>query len=129
MAAPDRKEYLNRLIPGIEQAIENTKFEIPYYKPDDLQLKYAKKFLAAMEESLVQAKAELAELEKGAPEKKDYLPFIGVWPSAFRPGRAVRAGVVRRAGRGACWGRASRRGTVPEAVLPCRRPRRPPCRG
>ena len=68
--AEQRKDYLGRLIMGIEQSIENTKFEIPYYKPEDLQLKYAKKFLAAMEESLVQAKKELAELEKGGPVDK-----------------------------------------------------------
>lgn len=64
MNTPDRKEHLQRLIMGLEQTIENTKFEIPYYKPEDLQLKYAKKFLAAMEESLTAAKKEFAELEK-----------------------------------------------------------------
>jgi hypothetical protein len=70
MQPPNRKEYLERLIMGLEQSIENQKFEIPYYKPEDLQLKYAKKFLAAMEQSLAQAKEELAGLEKGAPDKK-----------------------------------------------------------
>lgn len=64
MQPPDRKEYLQRLIMGLEQSIESQKFEIPYYKPEDLQLKYAKKFLAAMEESLVKAKEELAGLDK-----------------------------------------------------------------
>ena len=58
--------------PNPEQSIENLKFEIPYYKPEDLQLKYAKKFMAAMQENMAKAKEELAELEKGgAPEKKD----------------------------------------------------------
>ena len=66
--AMDRREYLERLIPGLEQAVENTKGEIPYYKPDDLQLKYAKKFLASVEENLVKSKKELAELL--ASEKK-----------------------------------------------------------
>ena len=28
MEPPDRKDYLGRLIMGLEQAIENTKFEI-----------------------------------------------------------------------------------------------------
>jgi hypothetical protein len=64
MEPPNRKDYLERLIMGLEQSIENQKFEIPYYKPEDLQLKYAKKFLAAMEESLAKAKEELAELQK-----------------------------------------------------------------
>ena len=64
MNQPSRKEHLERLIGGLEQSIESTKFEIPYYKPEDLQLKYAKKFLASMEESLAAAKKEFAELEK-----------------------------------------------------------------
>ena len=46
-ATPDRKSYLQRLIMGLEQSIENTRYEMPYYKPEDVQLKYAKKFLAA----------------------------------------------------------------------------------
>lgn len=62
MNPPDRKEYLQRLIMGLEQAVENTGLEIPYYKPDDLQLRYAKKFLAAAEENLVRARQELAAL-------------------------------------------------------------------
>lgn len=69
MQPRDRKDYLSRLIMGLEQSIENTKFEIPYYKPDDLQLKYAKKFLASMEENLAAAKKELAELEKSAAQE------------------------------------------------------------
>ena len=73
MEQPSRKDHLSRLIPGLEQAIENTKFEIPYYKPEDLQLKYAKKFLAAMEENLALAKKELAELE-GTPKPEE--PFL-----------------------------------------------------
>ncbi len=47
---------------GLEQTIENMKFEIPYYKPDDVQLKYAKKFLASCERNLAEAKAELEKL-------------------------------------------------------------------
>lgn len=53
---------------GLEQAVENTKSEIPYYKPDDLQLIYAKKFLAAAEENLAKSQKELAEII--AAEKK-----------------------------------------------------------
>lgn len=64
----DRRNYLERLIQGLEQAQENTKSEIPYYKPDDLQLKYAKKFLAAVEENLEQSRKELAALDAKPPE-------------------------------------------------------------
>lgn len=63
MDAEKRKDYLRRLIMGLEQTIETMKFEIPYYKPDDLQLKYAKKFLAAAEENMAAAKQELEMLE------------------------------------------------------------------
>lgn len=58
----DRKEYLERMVMGLEQTIESTKSMIPYYKPDDLELVYAKKFLAAAEQNLEKAKKELAEL-------------------------------------------------------------------
>ena len=68
-------EYLQRLIMGLEQTIDNMKYEIPYYKPEDIQLKYAKKFLAASEESLVKAKKELADLRAaGEKEKKSLGP-------------------------------------------------------
>lgn len=60
--AEDRIGYLERLIAGLEQAVENTRGEIPYYKPDDIQLRYAKKFLAAVEENLAKSQKELAEL-------------------------------------------------------------------
>ena len=65
MQPTDRKEYLRRLVMGLEQAVENTKFEIPYYKEGDLQLVYAKKFLAAAEQNLAKARKELDELENG----------------------------------------------------------------
>ncbi|MBI5630042.1 MAG: hypothetical protein HY921_04065 [Elusimicrobia bacterium] len=64
MPAADRKDYLQRLIMGLEQSIETLKFEIPYYKPGDIQLIYAKKFLAAAEENLSSAQAELQTLLK-----------------------------------------------------------------
>ncbi len=60
----DRREYLERLIMGLEQAVENTRSEINYYTPGDLQLKYAKKFLAAAEENLTRSRKELEELLK-----------------------------------------------------------------
>lgn len=66
MTSMERAEYLERLIMGLKQSIENTKFELPYYKPEDLQLVYAKKFLAASEEELVRAEKELAELRKSS---------------------------------------------------------------
>jgi hypothetical protein len=62
MDAAKRRDYLQRLIAGLEQTVENMRFEIPYYKPDDLQLKYAKKFLASAEENLAAARKELASL-------------------------------------------------------------------
>lgn len=68
MVLMERAEYLERLIMGLKQSIENTRFELPYYKPEDLQLVYAKKFLAASEAELVRAEKELADL-KSAPEK------------------------------------------------------------
>ncbi|MBI4376298.1 MAG: hypothetical protein HY549_07590 [Elusimicrobia bacterium] len=65
----DRRDYLERLIMGLEQTVESMRWEIPYYKPDDIQLRYAKKFLAAAEENLAGAKKELAELlEKEKPK-------------------------------------------------------------
>lgn len=68
MPLMERAEYLERLIMGLKQSIENTRFELPYYKPEDLQLVYAKKFLAASEAELARAEKELAEL-RSQPEK------------------------------------------------------------
>jgi hypothetical protein len=67
MEAAKRREYLQRLIMGLEQTVENMRFEIPYYKPDDIQLKYAKKFMASAEENLAAARAELAALPADPP--------------------------------------------------------------
>lgn len=66
----DRKDYLERLIMGLKQSIENIRFELPYYKPGDLQGVYAKKFLDASVEELGRAEKELAELLKTAKENK-----------------------------------------------------------
>ena len=62
-----RAEYLERLLGGLEQTAENLKFEIPYYKPDDIQGKYAKKFLAAVEQQIAETKAKLDEVRKELP--------------------------------------------------------------
>lgn len=60
-------EYLERLIGGLEQTCENLKFEIPYYKPDDIQGHYAKKYLASVEKHLAETKVRLEELRKTLP--------------------------------------------------------------
>ena len=63
-------DYLERLSAGLEQTAENLKFEIPYYKPDDIQGHYAKKYLASVEKHLVETKARLEELRKTLPPSK-----------------------------------------------------------
>ena len=62
-------EYLERLLAGLNQTSESLKFEIPYYKPDDIQGHYAKKFLASVEEQAAQTRARLDELKKTLPAK------------------------------------------------------------
>jgi hypothetical protein len=62
-----KAEYLERLIAGLEQTCENLRFEIPYYKDDDIQGRYAKKFLASAEEHLALTRARLDELRKTLP--------------------------------------------------------------
>lgn len=62
-----RLEYLERLADGLEQTCESLRFEIPYYKPDDIQGRYAKKFLAAVEENLVQTRTRIADLRRSLP--------------------------------------------------------------
>ncbi len=66
-------EYLERMTAGLEQTRENLKFEIPYYKPDDIQGHYAKKYLASIEAHLAETAKRLEELRKTlppAPKKK-----------------------------------------------------------
>lgn len=65
-----RAEYLERLIAGLEQTRENLKFEIPYYKPDDIQGHYAKKYLVSIETHLAETKTRLEELLKTLPPAK-----------------------------------------------------------
>ena len=60
-------DYLERLSAGLEQTAENLKFEIPYYKADDIQGHYAKKYLASVEKHLADTKERLAALKKTLP--------------------------------------------------------------
>jgi hypothetical protein len=60
-------EYLERLTAGLEQTAENLKFEIPYYKEDDIQGRYAKKYLVSVEKHLAETKARLEEVRKTLP--------------------------------------------------------------
>lgn len=62
-----RAEYLERLIAGLEQTREGLQFEIPYYKPGDIQGRYAQKFLVSIEKHLEESKARLEELRKTLP--------------------------------------------------------------
>ena len=64
MQGVGRREFLDRLIMGLEQTIQTMSYEMPYYKPDSLELKYAKKFLKAAQEGLKKAQKELADLPK-----------------------------------------------------------------
>jgi hypothetical protein len=63
-------EYLERLLAGLNQTAESLKFEIPYYKADDIQGHYAKKFLASVEEQADGARKRLEELRKTLPAAK-----------------------------------------------------------
>jgi hypothetical protein len=63
-------EYLLRLVAGLEQTCESLKFEIPYYKADDIQGHYAKKYLVSVEKHLAETKARLEELKKNLPPVK-----------------------------------------------------------
>ncbi len=62
-----KADYLERLIAGLEQTCENLRFEIPYYKDDDIQGRYAKKFLASAEQHLAETRQRLEELRKTLP--------------------------------------------------------------
>ena len=63
-------EYLERLVAGLNQTAESLKFEIPYYKADDIQGHYAKKFLVSVEEQAASAKKRLEDLRKTLPAAK-----------------------------------------------------------
>ena len=63
-------EYLERLLAGLEQTAESLKFEIPYYKADDIQGHYAKKFLASVQEQSASARKRLDDLRPTLPGAK-----------------------------------------------------------
>ncbi len=63
-------EYLERLLAGLDQTAESLKFEIPYYKPDDIQGHYAKKFLASVQEQADATRKRLDELRPTLPAVK-----------------------------------------------------------
>ena len=63
-------DYLQRLLAGLEQTADNLKFEIPYYKPDDIQGHYAKKFLASVQEQATDARKRLEALRPSLPAAK-----------------------------------------------------------
>ena len=63
-------EYLERLLAGLDQTAESLKFEIPYYKADDIQGHYAKKFLASVQEQAAATRARLDTLRPSLPAAK-----------------------------------------------------------
>ena len=63
-------EYLERLVAGLDQTAESLKFEIPYYKADDIQGHYAKKFLVSVQEQAAQARKRLETLRAEMPAAK-----------------------------------------------------------
>ncbi|MDE2312567.1 MAG: hypothetical protein KGL04_00140 [Elusimicrobia bacterium] len=75
MDPENRRDYLERLIMGLEQTIENMTYELQYYEPGDLQLRYAKKFLASCEENLAKARKELESLGPAESAPKDKRPY------------------------------------------------------
>ena len=63
-------QHLERLLGGLEQTAESLKFEIPYYKADDIQGHYAKKFLASVQEQAVETRKRLEALRATLPAVK-----------------------------------------------------------
>lgn len=63
-------QHLERLLAGLDQTAESLKFEIPYYKADDIQGHYAKKFLASVLEQAEGTRKRLEELRKTLPPVK-----------------------------------------------------------
>ncbi len=63
-------EYLERLLAGLDQTAESLKFEIPYYKADDIQGHYAKKFLASVQEQAAATRTRLEALRPTLPAAK-----------------------------------------------------------
>jgi len=63
-------EYLERLLAGLDQTAESLKFEIPYYKADDIQGHYAKKFLASVQEQADATRKRLDDIRPTLPAVK-----------------------------------------------------------
>ncbi|MDD5303807.1 MAG: hypothetical protein PHS14_11960 [Elusimicrobia bacterium] len=63
-------QHLERLLAGLEQTSESLKFEIPYYKADDIQGHYAKKFLASVQEQAAETRKRLEALRLTLPAVK-----------------------------------------------------------
>lgn len=63
-------QYLERMLAGLEQTAESLKFEIPYYKADDIQGHYAKKFLVSVQEQADATRKRLEELRLTLPDVK-----------------------------------------------------------
>jgi hypothetical protein len=59
-----RKEQLQRMILGLESQIPDFESRLQYYAPDDVEFRYAQKFVKSMQDNLEKAKQELAELDK-----------------------------------------------------------------
>lgn len=51
---------------GLEQSIPDMKNRLQWIPPDDLEYKYTQKFVATMEDQLVQARKDLEALGKPA---------------------------------------------------------------
>jgi len=64
----ERREYLERVIMGLEMSIPDFEGRLKYYKDGDLEKKYAEKFIGSMNDNLAKYKAELETL---AEEKSD----------------------------------------------------------
>lgn len=63
MDGMDREYYLQRVIMGLEQSIRDMKMKLEYLDEDNLDRKYTVKFLASMEENLVEHRKELDALQ------------------------------------------------------------------
>ena len=65
----ERREYLERVIQGLEMSIPDFESRLKYYKDGDLEKKYAEKFIGSMQENLAKYKDELETLP--AEDDKD----------------------------------------------------------
>ncbi len=65
----ERREYLERVIMGLEMSIPDFESRLKYYKDGDVEKKYAEKFVASMQDNLAKYKMELENLP--AEEESD----------------------------------------------------------